>query len=151
MPTRRGPSDLDLDLAALWGELDGVREHVEDHLPDRALVGPDSWQRLVDQRLDGLSLGAGAQVHHVRAVFDDVAERQRFLVEFVATRLDARQVENFVDEVQEVLAGCMNIGRVFLVGLGGVRPEHLALHHLGEAEDRVERRAQLVAHRRQEA
>ena len=32
-----------------------------------------------------------------------------------------------------------------------MRPEHLALHHLGKAQDGVERRAQLMAHLRQEA
>ena len=32
-----------------------------------------------------------------------------------------------------------------------MRPENLALHHLGEAEDGVERRPQLMAHLREEA
>ena len=45
----------------------------------------------------------------------------------------------------------MNVADIFLVGLVVHRPEHLVLHHFREAEDGVERRAQLVAHRRQEA
>ena len=78
-------------------------------------------------------------------------QRHRFLVELVASGLDARQIEDLVDQVQQVNAGVVNVGRIFLVDRHGVRAENFALHHLGEAEDGVERRAQLVAHLREEA
>src|SRR2546421_514850 len=45
----------------------------------------------------------------------------------------------------------MNVAGVFFIGRYRVRTEHLALHHFGKPEDRVERRAQLVAHLREEA
>ena len=48
-------------------------------------------------------------------------------------------------------AGIMNVGGIVLVRRHGVRPKNLGLHHLGEAEDGVERRAQLVTHLRQES
>ena len=50
-----------------------------------------------------------------------------------------------------MLAARVNVGGIFLIGRHPMRTEQLGLHHFGEAEDRVERRAQLVAHRRQEA
>ncbi len=48
-------------------------------------------------------------------------------------------------------AGIMDVGGIFLVDRHRMRAENLALHHLGEAEDGVQRRAQLVAHLREEA
>ena len=81
----------------------------------------------------------------------DMGELDRLLLELVAARLDAREVEDLVDEVEEVLARGVDVGDILLVVGHVERPEHLRLHHLGEAEDGVERRAQLVAHGRQEA
>ncbi len=84
------------------------------------------------------------------AILHHRGEHHWLLVEFVAAGFDARQIEDFVDQAEQVLAGIVDVVRVFLVGRHGVRPENLALHHLGEAEDGVERRAQLVAHLREE-
>jgi hypothetical protein len=61
-------------------------------------------------------------------------------------RFDARHVENVVDHRQEIFAARANVGAVFLVLVGAEGAEDSALHHLGEADDGVERRAQLVAH-----
>ena len=67
------------------------------------------------------------------AFLDHAGERDRLLLEFVAPRLDPRQVEDLVDEHQEMLAAGVDVGRIFLVGGHGMRTEQLALHHLGEA------------------
>ena len=48
-------------------------------------------------------------------------------------------------------AGIVDVAGIILVGGHAVRAEDLGLHHLGESEDGVERRAQLVAHLREEA
>ena len=85
------------------------------------------------------------------AIFDDAIERDRFLVELVAPGLDARQVEDFVDEIEKMHAGIVDIGGIILVHRHAVRPENFAFHHFGEAENGVERRAQLVAHLGEEA
>ena len=52
---------------------------------------------------------------------------------------------------EQVHAGIMDVAGIFLVDRHRMRAENLALHHLGEAEDGVERRAQFVAHLREEA
>ena len=98
-----------------------------------------------------MSLAGSAQLQQMMAVGDDIDHRHRFLVELVAAGLDARQIEDLVDEVEQMDAGIMDVGRIFLVDRDRVPAKNFALHHLGEAEDGVERRAQLVAHLRQEA
>ena len=78
-------------------------------------------------------------------------QRDRLLLQFVPARLDPRQIENFVDQHQEMLAAGVDVGGIFLVSRHRVRAEQFALHHFGEPEDGVERRAQFMAHRRQKA
>ena len=81
----------------------------------------------------------------------DIGEPHRLLVQLVAAGLDAGEVEDLVDEMQEVAAAVEDVARVVAVGRIFDRAEQLGLHHLGEAEDGVERRAQLVAHGGKEA
>ena len=130
----RGPADLHPNLAALWRELDGVGQKVEADLAHRALVAPQLWQIGLEHFVDGDAAIAGAQFQKMMAILDD-----------------ARQIEDLVDEVQEMHTGIMNVAGIVLVHRHGVHAENLALHHLGEAEDGIERRAQLVAHLCQEA
>ena len=80
------------------------------------------------------------------AFLGDLHQRDGFLVELVAAGLDARQVENLVDEPEQVNAGIVDVVGIVLVGAHGVGAEQLVLHHLGKAENGVERRAQLMAH-----
>ena len=92
---------------------------------------------------------AGAQFQQVVAILHYAAKRYGILVQFVASSLDARKIENFVDGVEKMHAGIMDVAGVFLVHGRAVRAEKLALHHLGKAEDGIERRPQFMAHLRQ--
>ena len=92
-----------------------------------------------------------AQFQQVVTVRDDMDQRDRFFVEFVASGLDAREVEDFVDEIEQVHAGIMDVGGIVLVDRNGVGAKNFALHHFREAENGIERSAQLVAHLREEA
>ena len=85
------------------------------------------------------------------AILDHFGERDRRLMQLVAARLDAADVENLVDQIEQVLAALVDVVGVFLVGRVVVRTEYLRAHDLGEAENGVERRAQLVAHCGEEA
>jgi hypothetical protein len=60
-------------------------------------------------------------------------------------RLDLREIEDVVDEGQKVLPRGVNILQV-LVLLRVQLAEHPLAQHLREADDRVERRAQLMRH-----
>ena len=61
-----------------------------------------------------------------------------------------RQIEDVVDQLQEMSAAPADIIDIVAIALVGDRPEGLAQHDLGETDDRVQRRAQLVAHHGQE-
>src|SRR5579883_1014870 len=130
LPARRGPADLEPDLAALRGELDRVRQQVQHDLADGALVAPDLGHALLEDFVDGDAAGGGAQLQEMMAVGHHIDQRDGFLVELVAAGLDAREVEDLVDQVQEMHAGIMDVAGVLLVHRHGVRAEDLALHHL---------------------
>ena len=97
------------------------------------------------------SFAFGAQLQQAVALVGDVGEPHRLLVQLIAARLDAREVEDLVDEMQQMPAALQDVAGVLGILRVLHRAEHLRLHHLGETEDGVERRAQLVAHGGEEA
>ena len=64
------------------------------------------------------------------AILDHLGEGNGPLMQLVAARLDAADVEDLVDQVEQVLAALMNVVRVFLVGGVGVRTQDLGAHDL---------------------
>ena len=60
------------------------------------------------------------------AVADDVHQRHRLFVELVASGFDPRQIENLVDEVEQVDARIVNVGRIFLVNRDRMTAEDFA-------------------------
>ena len=83
------------------------------------------------------------------AVRDDMHQRHRFFVEVVSAGLDPREIENFVDQVEQVHAGIVNVGGIFLINRHSMRAENLAFHHFGKTQDRIQGCPQFVAHLRQ--
>ena len=80
--------------------------------------------------------------HHV---LDEGRDRERLEVQLHLARLDLRQVQDVVDQGEQVLARPENpLVRLDLVLLAE-RPRVLE-EHLGDADDGVHRRPQLVAH-----
>ena len=63
--------------------------------------------------------------------------------------LDFGCIENLIDDAEKLVAGLVDVGRRSLRTVGELA-EILAAHHFGEADDGVERRAQFMAHGRQE-
>ena len=59
-------------------------------------------------------------------------------------RLDDGQIEDLVDQLQQIPAGVQDLADALF--LRRRRRRRIGLHQLGEAEDGVERRAELVAH-----
>ena len=137
------------DAAALGRELHRVVEEVDEDLVQRALVGRHGG---VGQRVDRELERSSA-----RALADE-------LQRLVERGLDARS--RFVEPTRP--ASIRDMSRMSLMTerrycplermsrqyspyfSRAERAEHAALHHLGEADDGVERRAQLVAHVGQE-
>ena len=81
---------------------------------------------------------------HGLAFEDDFGQRRRLLRQRQLPRLDLRQIEDFVDQLEEVPSRAKNLGNARL--LRGRRRRGVGLHQLGEPEDRIERRAKLMAH-----
>ena len=140
---RRTRFDLEPDLA-MWRELHGVAEQVEEDLPQVPPIEDDPRRHAgIDVRDEGEALP-------LRPLLDDVAEIDRHLAQIARRRLDVhpagldlREIEHVVDEVEEVRsAGADGVERIALVGA----ERAIALEELRVADDAVERRAQLVAH-----
>ncbi len=73
------------------------------------------------------------------------AKVEVLLVKLNPARLDLREVKHVVDEAEEMLAGAVD-ALERLGEAGELRAFGLLAQHLGQADDGVERRAQLVAH-----
>ena len=87
---------------------------------------------------------------HADAVFRDFPEGYQFLLEFVTAGLDAGQIEYFIDEIEQMVSGSVNVGDIFAICRVLQRSEQFVFHNLGKSQDRIQRRAQFVAHGGQE-
>ena len=72
------------------------------------------------------------------------------MVQDQATGLDLGHVEDVVDQLQQIVAALVDVLGVLAVFRAADRAEGALAHDLGEAENGVERRAQLVGHVGQE-
>ena len=132
----------------LRGELDRVAEQVGQHLAQLALVGAHvAWNitRLLEGQRQALVMGAQAE-----SIFQ--ALHQAVQVKFLflqrdAPGLDLRDLQHVVDDGQQVLAAAVDRFQVLALRRGQVG---VTRQQLAEAQDGVERRAQLVAHVGQE-
>ena len=136
----------------LNGDLDApVRQHrpAQDLL--QALpVAADGLRRALRQQhaqSDPLfpRLGEEARLQRIA----EVAERQRLLEQVHPPRLDLRQIEDVVDDAEEVMAGRVDVVEELLFAVGQT-PLQTRLQDFRESDDGIQRRAQLMAHVRQE-
>ena len=132
------------------GEFHRIGKEIEHDLLEQPLVGAHA-DALGDVGgdLDPLVLGAGG--NHTDRVVEEAAEPDLLHVEADAAGLDLRHVEHVVDDVEQVLAALVDVLAVAAILLVADRAEHFRRHDLGEADDGVEWRAQLVAHIGEEA
>ena len=134
---------------AALGELERVADEVGHDLPHTAGIGEDRLRNrplAVEAQPQAFVLGPHREdLHHLP---DDRVRRARDALHLHAPGLDLGQVEDVVDQVEQVLAA--GVDRVQVL-------HHLRLvlvvaptQHIGEAQDRVHRCADLVAHVGQE-
>ena len=93
------------------------------------------------------ALGRRQRLQQVADLFQQRVQVEGLVVEHQLARLDARQVERIVDQVQQVVAGALD--RLDLLALP--RREFRSLQQFGHAEHAGHRGADLVAEHRQEA
>ena len=128
------------------GELDGVAGEVEQGLaqPRRVAAQPGRHRVAVD--LDRQALGPRRSGDDGRDVVEDGREVEVGVLQSQLAGLDLGQVEDVVDDRQQVLARGVDLGQA----LGLLRRGAGALQQVGQADDGVHRRADLVAHVGQE-
>ena len=80
---------------------------------------------------------------------DEPRQLDRLGIEVELAGLDLREVQHLVDEAEQVSAGGIHAAQR-LHRLLRAEARRVGDHHLGQADDGVERRAQLVAHAREE-
>jgi hypothetical protein len=134
----------------VFRELVGIARQVEQRLPEAGLVGVHRAQvsRTIDY--DPIGVLRRHRFDRLGHVLDQGGQRERFEVKLHSPRLDLRQVEDVVDQGKQVAGGAQHpierLDFVLALEIAGV------LHqHLGNADDGVERRAQLVRHVGEEA
>ena len=84
------------------------------------------------------------RLDHGLAFVHDFGQRDRFQRQRQLAGLDQREIEDFVDQLQQIPSGLENLVDAAL--LRRRRRRRTGFHELGETEDRAERRAQLMAH-----
>ncbi len=143
------PRRAHVHLPAGGRELHGVREQVEDHLLDPALVAVDHVDLRIGGERDADPVLRRALAHHHHAALERLPQRERVHLELDLSGLDLGEVEDVVDQREQVVPGRDDV--VEVLGLLLVdRADHLVAEHLREADDRVQRRPQLVGHVGQE-
>src|SRR5712692_9505213 len=143
------PDGADVDVTAVRRELHRVGQEVVQDLAELALVSLDLADIGVDRHRDSDRVLRRALADHRDAAVDERLDGDRTRLELHLPCLDLRKIKDIVDEPQQVLAGREDIARVLHLLLVQ-RSEHLLEQDLGEADDRVQRRTQLVAHVREE-
>ena len=145
-PSARGTGlDLDEDTSR-GGELDRVVQEVDQDLAQPRGVAPTGP---APRDRPGSRLQPLARCWHgeqVGRLLDALAEGERGRFDVQLPGLDLREVEDVVDQREQRLAAAADRSQVFAL-LGS---ERRAGEELGHADDRVHRRADLVAHVGQE-
>src|SRR5882724_4048276 len=143
-------AERELHLAAHRCELDGVRHQIHQYLPQLALVGAHAGGLLAAFPMERYAGDLGARGLLADHVGDHLAEIDLALRQPQLAALRLRIFEDVADQVQQMGAALVDVLGVLAIAFLAERPQQLALEHLREADDGVERRAQLVAHGGQE-
>ena len=132
---------------ALLGVLHRIADQVHQDLPEPLRV---EHQRAGRATLDLAgqedALGGGLRIEQVDDFRQHFARIGRLWIQFQLAGFDLRQIEHVVDQRQQHLSALLDRGHPFALHRAG----HRFRKQLGETEDRIHRRADLVAHVRQE-
>src|SRR5919106_816305 len=131
------------------GELARVAQQVEEGLTDLGQIGMYGADAVGTAHVQPVDILRRQRLDDGGDVPDERGDVEGLEVELHLAGLDLGQVEHGVDQLEQVLAGCIDllevVGELLGAEVGGVLLEHLAV-----ADDGVERRAQLVGHVGQE-
>ena len=126
------------------GELDGVAEDVDEHLPESERVADEILVRLPDHTaLVAQSLVLTLTVDDNVDLLRHFPERELLRLELHAARLDAAHVQDVVDEGEQVPGAGADL---FQFIAGARREVRIAQGNAVQPDDRVHGRADLMAH-----
>ena len=144
----QGPAraDLDLDLAFV-GELDRVADQVHEHLAQAVRVAAEPSRQVLGDRVDDLeALALGRVGQQFADVGDQVGQGEVDPVERQLARLDAREIQYVVDDVEQRLGGLPQNADEPPLAPAEIGPRE----QVGHAQDADHRGPDLVAHLGQE-
>ncbi len=128
---------------AFVGELDGVADQVGQHLLEPQRIAHQRQRRVAIDKADQLQLlGVRGRAEDGQGVLDQVAQVEGHALQHQLAGFDLREVENLVDDAQQAVGGLFDGRQVILLARG----EIAFLQQVGETQNPVERRADLVAH-----
>src|SRR5437588_10879941 len=137
----------DPDRRPRFAELRRVGEQFQQHLLDGAAVGIDRAWRRADAQRDVAALTRLALAELVKGRFDRFRYVDALQLQRKPAGFELRDRQDVNDKVEHLPAGLAGIAGVINVASLADRPESLSGDHFAEADDGIERRAQLVAHR----
>ena len=140
-----GPPGLDRHRPSVGRELHRIGEQVQDHLLELAFIGLRHAEARLDVARERDRVAGGALANHRDAVLDQVRQEDRFEVDLHLARLDLRQIENLVDQLEQMAPRVADVTDVLVLSLVELA-EHPIEQDIREADDRVQRRPQLVRH-----
>ena len=138
------PARPQLDLALLR-ELAGIAQQIEQDLPQPHRVDGQSAEVLLRVDDQAVLVLLGELARGADHLFDQRCELHGLRIELKFPGFDLRQVEHLIDEAKQVSSGAVHALQRFL-RLFRAEARRVGDHHLGQPDDGVERRAQLVAH-----
>src|SRR5262249_51991106 len=135
---------FDGDFASI-GELDGVADQIDQHLRQAAAVAMTRWQVGSHLNLESELLVGRQWLQRAANGLGDVLDRIIGEFEYELPGLDLGEIQNIVDETEQMPAVGLKAFEYakHLLGRLAVGPVR---HQFGVPQDRVERRAQFVAH-----
>ena len=131
------------DHFAARSELDGVAENVQQHLTEPAAIADERLGHIgcdVAGQFDPFF--ARAQRQHFGRIPDGFAELEWGVLEIHSPRLDLREIEDVVDQLEQRIGRRLDGGQVIELLDGELRLQR----QVGHAEDGIERCPNLVAH-----
>ena len=140
LPGRRQGDDTFL------GELGRVAEQVQHHLPRLGQVGLHRAEVGREVQLEPVGFLGDEAADGVGEIAQHRLDLKALDVDLHLAAFDLAEVEHAVDEAEQVARVALDLAEVGNEVLGLRDVVDLLRHHLGVADDRRERRAQLVAH-----
>src|SRR5262249_11370275 len=133
------------NLSVCRGKLDRIAENVDKYLLelDRITVQyrPSRWRSFYRD----LDLGRFCRrAQHHKALVEQDARLGGDPLDFELSSFDFRQIEHFLDQGEKMHAALMDVLRMLSVFRKADGPQDLAMHHLAEPIDGVQRSAQLM-------